>query len=286
VCFRPIAGLNFGHPFWLLQVIWAIGWSMVAMAVIAHLPPRWVLAVGVTAVALSPFALPPFRPADSTASIIQNLLFGSAPVAEAPIFIDYAIVPWLGVMAIGFGIGPLFALDAAGRRRRPLALALSLVALFFLLRGLNGYGTPQPWRAYSEPARTAMSFLDVFKYPPSPDFLAITLGLSLIFLGLERVRGQLGRVLGDFGRTPLFTYVAHLYIAHGLMLAAAIAVGRPDAALNLFEQVYSGHPPLNWGWSLDMVYLVWLLVLAMLGPLSRWFAAVKRRRRDWWLSYL
>lgn len=278
---------NFGSPYWLLQVIWAIGWAMVGMALLAHLPSAAVLAIGVGIVALSPFALPPFEPVSSAGDILQHLFFGAAPVAGAPVFIAYAIVPWLGVMAIGFGLGPLFRRDLAAQQRILFPLALGLVILFVLLRSLNGYGNPVPWQSLGDPVRTAMSFFDVFKYPPSPQFVAITLGLSmLVYLAVARLRGPLARVLVDFGRTPLFTYVAHLYIAHALMLAAAIAVGRPEAALNLFSQVFGGNAPQDWGWNLAVVYAVWLLVLAMLVPLSRWFAGVKRRRRDWWLSYM
>lgn len=278
---------NFGQPFWLLQVIWAIGWAMVGMALLAHLPHRVVLAIGVAIVALSPLALPPFEPASSASAIIQNLLFGAAPVAGAPVFIAYAIVPWLGVMAIGFGLGPLFAAGSDQHGRKLALLAMGLIVVFFVLRGLNGYGNPLPWQTFDDPVRTAMSFFDVWKYPPSPDFVAITVGLSLlVYLAIAHLRGPIARVLGDFGRTPLFTYIAHLYIAHALMLVAAIAIGRPEAALNLFSQVFSGNAPQNWGWSLAVVYGVWLLVLAILVPLSRWFAGLKRRRREWWMSYL
>lgn len=278
---------NFGKPFWLLQVIWAIGWGMVGMALIAQLPQRAVLIIGIVIVALCPLALPPFGIADHPVGIIETLLFGVGPITGAPIFIGYAIVPWLGVMAIGFGLGPLFALEPPERDRRLLTIALGLISLFFFLRALNSYGTPQPWHEYGQADRTVMSFFDISKYPPSPDYVAITLGISLLlFLALEHLRGPLARILGDFGRTPLFTYVAHLYVAHGLMLAAALAVGRPDASLNLFSQTFNNHAPQNWGWSLAVVYAVWLLVLAILVPLSHWFAGVKRRRRDWWLSYL
>lgn len=202
-------------------------------------------------------------------------------------FIAYAIVPWLGVMAIGFGLGPLFMLEGPDRRRRLVQVVLVLVALFALLRGLNGYGTPEPWRAMDDPVRTAMSFFDVWKYPPSPDFVAITVGLSLLILvAIEHLRGPLARILGDFGRTPLFTYIAHLYIAHGLMLATAAVLGKPEIAINLFQNIFTGNPPQRWGFTLPVVYAVWLLVLAILVPLWRWFAGIKRRRRDWWLSYL
>ncbi len=277
---------NFGRPFFFLQVIWAIGWSMVGMALLAQLPHRWVLGIGIAIVALSPFALPS-EPAASPASIVQNLLFGGGPIVGAPVFIAYAIVPWLGVMAIGFGLGPLFKLSGLDRRRKLVQVALGLIALFAVLRGLNGYGNPQPWDVMADPMRTAMGFFDIWKYPPSPDFVAITVGLSLLlFVAIEHLRGPLARILGDFGRTPLFTYVAHLYIAHGLMLATAAALGRPEVAINLWSRIFSGNPPQGWGFSLGVVYAVWLLVLAILVPLSRWFAGIKRRRRDWWLSYL
>jgi uncharacterized membrane protein len=278
---------NFGKPFWLLQVIWAIGWGMVGMAILAHSPHRAVLGIGVAIIVLSPLALPPFAPAADAAGIVHQLLFGSAPVAGAPVFIAYAIVPWLGVMAIGFGLGPLFALPRDRQRRTLLPLAVGLITTFLVLRGLNGYGNPEPWQAFADPVRTAMSFFNVFKYPPSPDFVAITIGLSLlVFMAIGHLRGPIARILGDFGRTPLFTYIAHLYVARGLMLLAAVAIGRPEAALNYFSQVFSGNAPRNWGWSLPVVYCVWLLVLAILVPMSRWFAGFKRSRRDWWMSYL
>lgn len=277
---------NFGRPFFLLQVIWAIGWSMVGMALLAHLPSRLVLAIGVAIVALSPMALPPFVPAATPQAILQNMLFGGALVAGAPVFIAYPIIPWLGVMAIGFGFGPLFVGPTPKRGALPL-IAVALLFTFVVLRTFNGYGNPVAWQPMADSVRTAMSFLDVFKYPPSPDFVAVTIGLSLLlYRAIGHLRGPLARILGDFGRTPLFTYIAHIYIAHGLMLIAGIAIGRPEVALNYFGNVFTGNPPQNWGWSLGVVYLIWLLVLAMLVPLSRWFARVKRTRRDWWLSYI
>lgn len=280
-------GWSFGPPFFFLQVIWAIGWSMIAMAALAHLPSRIVLGLGIAAIALSPFAIPPFAPAATPQAILHLFLFGIGPVAGVPMFDAYAIVPWLGVMAIGFGLGPVFRMESADRRRRLLLIAALCLTIFAVMRTVNGYGNPQPWQDLGDPVRTTMFYLNVFKYPPSPDYVAVTLGCSfLLFLAVEQLTGPLARILGDFGRTPLFTYVAHLYIAHGLMLAAAIAVGRPDAAIGVFGKTFSGHPTQNWGWSLAVVYGVWLLVLAILVPLSRWMAALKRRRRDWWLSYI
>lgn len=286
-CTLVMMAWNFGQPYWLLQVIWAIGWAMIGMALLAHLPPRIVLGVGILIVGLSPFAMPTSTTAVGAAEILRHALFGAAPVAGAPVFIAYAIIPWLGVMAIGFGLGPVFAMDQRERRRILLSVALASLAAFVLMRTLNGYGNPEAWRPLGDPLRTAMFYFNVWKYPPSPDFVTVTLGLSLLlFLALEHLRGPVARVLGDFGRTPLFTYVLHLYIAHALMLAAAIAVGRPEAALNLFAQVFAGNAPQDWGWGLGVVYLVSAIVIALLIHASRWMADVKRRRRDWWLGYV
>ena len=96
----------------------------------------------------------------------------------------------------------------------------------------------------------------------------------------------LARILGDFGRTPLFTYLCHLYIAHGLALAAALALGRPGDTINMLGQAFAGYRFPGWGWELGAVYALWLVVLALLVPLSRWMAGLKRRRRDWWLGYV
>jgi len=133
-----------------------------------------------------------------------------------------------------------------------------------------------------------MAFLDVFKYPPSPDYVFATLGLSiLVFLALQSLSGPVARILLDFGRTPLFTYLCHLYIAHGLMLATAVAIGRPGDAVHVLDRAFfDGYTFPGWGWPLGVTYAVWLLVVALLVPLSRWMAGVKRRRRDWWLGYI
>ena len=132
-----------------------------------------------------------------------------------------------------------------------------------------------------------MSFMNLSKYPPSLDYDLATLGASiLLFLALGHLRGWLARRLLDFGRTPLFTYVAHLYIAHALMLAAGLALGRPQRAIDYIGDYLSGAPLPHWGFPLWVTYAVWLIVLAILVPLAHWFAGIKRTRRDWWLGYL
>ena len=189
-------------------------------------------------------------------------------------------------MCLGFGLGPLFRLPYAERTPRLLATSLGLLALFAILRGLDGYGDPVPWVYEPNATQTVMSFFNVSKYPPSLDYDCATLGISLLlFLALSHLRGWLARRLLDFGRTPLFTYVAHLYIAHALMLAAGFAQGSPERAIDYIGDYLSGAPLPTWGFPLWVSFAVWLLVLAILIPLSHWFAGVKRRRRDWWPAW-
>jgi uncharacterized membrane protein len=278
---------NFGPPLAFLGVIWSIGFSMVAMSLIARFAPGVVLAIGVAIIALYPFAVPLTAGASGGWVLVRTLLLVPADNVLPRVAIAYAAVPWLGVMCLGFGLGPLFRLPAAERGPRLLLLALGLLALFLLVRSIDGYGDPAPWQVEPTAAQTAMSFLNVSKYPPSLDYVCVTLGLSLLlFMALGHLRGWLARRLLDFGRTPLFTYVAHLYIAHGLMLAAGLALGHPDRAIDYIGAYLSGHPLPQWGFPLWVSFAVWLLVLAILVPLSHWFAGVKRRRRDWWLGYL
>jgi len=290
-------GFNFGEPFVFLQVIWAIGASMVCMSLISRLSARWVLALGLAILLLYPLALAATAHAavDATragSAGATDLLGVIRTVALAPgllgphILAYYAFVPWLSVMCLGFGLGPIYRLDRAERTRRLLPIAIGLLLAFVLLRLLDGYGDPAPWHPQADAVRTFMSFMNVSKYPPSPDYVFSTLGVSiLLFLALDTLRGPLARVLLAYGRTPLFTYVCHIYILHTLMLVAVLALGFPfgtatDVVLSTKVRDY------GWGFGLPVVYAVWLSVLALLVPLSMWFAALKARRRDWWLSYL
>jgi uncharacterized membrane protein len=279
-------GFNFGEPFIGLQVIWAIGASMVAMSLIARLPARGGLALGAAILLLYPFAVSTTAGAQGAAGIVRMLGLTPGMIPGMPIRVRYAFIPWLAVMCLGFGLGPIYRLPQAERRRRLLPLALGLLLAFVVLRLFDGYGDPAPWSVQATPMRSFLAFMNVSKYPPSQDYVFATLGISiLMFLMLEAVRGPAARVLLAYGRTPLFTYVCHLYILHFLMIAAVLATGFPFSIAT--HVVYaSSVVQANWGFSLAVVYCVWLLTLALLIPLSLWFAGVKARRRDWWLSYL
>ncbi|WP_116091079.1 DUF1624 domain-containing protein [Sphingomonas crusticola] len=290
-------GFNFAEPFVFLQVIWAIGVSMICMSLIARLPARWVLALGLGILLLYPLVLSATAGSvDATRAssgagatdaldIIRTLALAPGVIGTR-ILAYYAVLPWLAVMCLGFGLGPIYRLDRSARTRRLLPIAIGLLAGFVLLRLIDSYGDPAPWSYQATPLRTFMSFMNLSKYPPSPDFVFATLGISiLLFLALEALRGPVARILLAFGRTPLFTYICHIYMLHLLMLAAVLALGFPlgtatDVVLSTKVKDF------NWGFGLPVVYAVWVLVLLALAPLSIWFSAIKARRRDWWLSYL
>lgn len=277
-------GFNFAGGVFL-QVIWAIGASMLALAALIWLPRAVLLGLGVVIVAGHQLLAPIDPPDLGALAPAWSATFEFGPGLGG--FNAYPFVPWLGVMLLGYGVGGLFRKPEGERTRAILLIAGAFLALFAVLRALNGYGDPRAWAVQTEPLWTALSFIDVSKYPPSLDYVLVTLGVSLAILPLlARLRGPAASVLLTFGRTPLFTYVLHLFVAHGLALAVGAAMGVPPSAfLNMF-----GDPSrvieAGWGFGLAGVYGFWLLTLALLYPLSRWFEGVKRHRRDWWLGYL
>ena len=288
-------GFNFGEPFVFLQVIWSIGASMICMSLISRLSARWVLALGLAILLLYPLAA-------ATSGVGANRVTGGVAPTDAlailrtvsltpgmigtHILAYYAFIPWLSIMCLGFGLGPIYRLDQTERTRRLLPIAIGLLLAFVLVRLLDGYGDPAPWTHQASGVRTFMSFMNVSKYPPSPDYAFATLGVSImLFLALDKLRGPLARVLLAYGRTPLFTYICHIYILHVLMLTAVLALGFPFGTAT--DVVLSTKAMDNgWGFGLPVVYAIWLTVLVLLVPLSMWFSALKARRRDWWLSYL
>lgn len=279
-------GFHFAEPMIFLQVIWAIGAGLLCMALLIELSPLPVFVLGCGILALSPWMIAATAGAQGVAGVVRTLLLSPGVVPGIPNFVAYPVLPWLSVMCIGYGVAPILSLPSEQRTRKVLIVAGILLALFVALRSFNLYGDPAPWRGYPEFSRTVMSFLALSKYPPSPDFVLATLGVSLlIFLALARLRGVAARPLLTFGRTPLFTYLLHVYIAHGLMLVIALATGFPASVATAYVL---GNMPgrLGWGFSLPVVYGVWLLVLALLYPLSRWFERLRDRRSEWWLRYL
>lgn len=270
-------GFNFWFPFVFFQVIWAIGFSMVVLAALHRLPLYAIASIAVAIVAGHDLCTP--LPFDAW---WWKLLMTRGELSDT-LYVAYAGIPWLGVMLLGYATGPVFLREDAARRLG-VAGACALMA-FCILRFTNVYGDPKPWTLRATGVRTVMSFFELSKYPPSLLYVLATLGTALLLYALlDRFRGPL--FLLAFGRTPLFTYLLHIYLVHGSALLAGVLTGVSASAffniLNDPDRAVAQH----WGVTLPWVYVAWILLTAALYPLSRWFASVKATRRDWWLSYL
>ncbi|WP_413694597.1 DUF1624 domain-containing protein [Pseudomonas sp. JUb96] len=261
-----------------LQVIWCIGVCMIVLAAALHLPRAAVLVIGTVIVGghnvLDALVLPPDSPWFAPWAILHQRDFIDLGITRART--TYPVLPWIGVILLGWGIGPWFAQTRGARRRLALLTGwgLGLLAAFVALRLLNGYGD-QPWVATGDAVRTTMSFLSARKYPPSLMFLLPTLGMCLVLLALlERYQARRWvPVLALFGAAPMFFYLLHLYVLKALYLLAVAGWGLNQGQYFGFDQV-SG------------VWLCSLVLALLLYAPTRWFAAVKQRRRDIvWLKY-
>jgi uncharacterized membrane protein len=205
------------------------------------------------------------------------------------VFVSYPLVPWIGVTAAGYGLGQVFAWPPDRRRPFLLRLGAALTLAFVVLRFANVYGDPFRWTARQSAARTLLSFLNANKYPPSLLFLLMTLGPAVLALWMLD-RGT-PRILGPaltFGKVPMFYFLLHLPLIH--LLAVVVCAARYHEVHWMFESPtldrYPFTRPPGWGYSLPVVYAVWIGLVAALSPLCAWFAGVKQRRRDWWISYV
>ena len=277
--------VNFAWTFQLppsviyMQVIWAIGVSMIALAALVWLPRPVLLVLGLVIIAGH--------------NLLDTLHFAPGSVMHVPWAIlhdrgwievgdslrmrtSYPVLPWIGVIALGYCLGPWFARSApAALRQRYLLLAGSGALLGFVaLRLLNGYGEA-PWASHAEPTQTLMSFFNITKYPPSLLFLTLTLGVGLLLLlAFERVQQRKWiSTLAVFGAAPMFFYLLHLYALKVLYLACVALFG-------LNQTTYFGFD------SIGAVWLTAVLLAISLYLPVRWFANLKARRRDiTWLKY-
>ena len=216
---------------------------------------------------------------------LWQVLHVQGPIAYAPghtLLIMYPLIPWIGVMAVGYAFGSLYTRPPDERRGALLTLGALLTGGFVALRALNVYGDPGPWSAQRDDLFTALSFLNCQKYPPSLLFLLMTLGPSILLLAfLERGIAALARPLAVFGRVPLFYYIVHLLLID--MLTVGFAVARYGRRT---PELFAHGPPPDYGFGLLVVYVVWIGVVAALYPVCRWYAGVKARSGSRWLSYL
>jgi len=269
----------------LLQVIWAIGWSMVLLAPLVYLPPLYAGVFGIVMCAghnlLDGIHAQRFGSLDWLWHVAhENGLLHQEPHR---VILGYPLVPWVGVMAAGYALGCLLPRDAHERRRLLVRLGLALTVQFVVVRAINVYGDPVPWTSQPRgPVFTVLSFLKCEKYPPSLDYLLMTLGPALLAIAAFELRplNRLTSWMRTFGRVPLFFYLCHLYVLHLVTIAMFLPSLRdPAFRARLFDR---GAP----GWGLAPAYLAWIVAVVALYPLCRWYEKLKQRSRNPWLSYL
>jgi uncharacterized membrane protein len=281
---RVVWILYIGPQILVLQVIWAIGVSMIVLAGLVWLPRFAIAAFAVALIAGHNLFDAVHAPELGVLRWLWLLLHEEGtlePFPGANWIVAYPLVPWVGVMAAGYAIGPWALLPREARRRRFLPTGVALIAGFALLRTTNLYGDPHAWTAEGGALRAVLSFLDCEKYPPSLLYLAMTLGPALCMLAwMDRPLGPWATRVAVYGRVPLLYYVLHLFLIH----ATAIALAWPALGAAAVTRPFVGGEPL--GYSLPAVYALWAAVVLALYPACRWFADVKRQSRGVWVSYL
>jgi uncharacterized membrane protein len=295
-----IVGLawSFVPGFGFFGVIWALGASMVIMALLVRMPIRWLGTLAVLMI-VGHNLLDRIRPAQfGSRAWVWTLLHarGGVQIGGLQFFALFSLIPWVGVMAAGYVFGTFYLWDQRQRKRAMAMLGMAMIVAFIFLRATNLYGNPPvglggvsqgDWHIQPTVEKTVILFLDVEKYPPSLQFLLMTLGPSFLLLAWldgKQVSG-LFKPLLVFGRVPMFFYVLHLYVIHLLAILMAVLFRQPVDWL--FHGAFLlNRVPDGYGHGLPFIYLMWLTVLVILYLPCRWFMELKQRRKDWWLSYL
>jgi uncharacterized membrane protein len=285
---------NPAYPMFRLQVIWALGICMVFLSVIIYLPPKIIMALGLIIL----FGHNLLDNIHATGTSFGDLLWGELherkrfPVAGHLVATGYPILPWIGVMSLGYCFGQLYkkGMNAMLRKKNLLIIGSAATLLFLLLRLVNEYGDMAPWSTQNSFVLTVCSFLNVTKYPPSLMYSLMTLGPAIILLAfLEKPLNRLGKMTIRFGRVPLFFYVLHLFLIHLLAMGAVVLSGRPWTDMISITNINAKDSPWlkGYGFSLGETYLVWILIIALLYPLCKWYDRYKINHKEkWWLSYL
>jgi uncharacterized membrane protein len=261
---------------------------MIVLAALVRLPLPWIAAFGIVMIAgHNLFDGVQANPAEPLGWLWTFLHVQGVVIYQGRplLFVAYPVIPWIGVMAAGYAFGALLQRPEAERHRTLLRLGGGMTVAFVLIRLANVYGDPSPWSVQKDAATTVLSFLNTTKYPPSLDYLLMTLGPAIMSLVMfERWKGPVARFFSVYGRVPLFYYLAHIALAHLLAGLTGMAMGYGTAVLtgNVFFS-----PTQDWGFGLGVVYLMWFVVVFLLYLPCRWYADLKARRRDLTLlSYL
>jgi uncharacterized membrane protein len=276
----------------ILQVIWAIGISMILLSLVIWLPFTAIFIVGL--IIVSGHNLLDYAEANHNGSFgfwwsLLHRVNPNYPLwGNHTLMIFYPFLPWTGLMILGYCFGKLFTDETIIKKRKKIitAIGLGLILLFIALRFTNVYGDPGDWSVQKTNLLTFFSFISTNKYPPSLLFMCMTMGPALIFLAwCGNAGNRLSKIITVYGRVPLLYFILHFYILHTLCMVLFLVRGHSFAeGVNnnfLFKFIIPGE-----GYDLWVVYIIWILVVIALYPICRWFSNYKLRHRRWWLSYL
>ncbi len=280
------------YSFLDLAVIWSLGVSMIFLSGFIRLPKTIALLIAFVFVfghnlwdAYTPIP-------NDTFGKIWSLLHvqGEIKLGTLSVYVVYPLIPWIGLMTLGYYLGELYLPSFDGARRRKLLLSTGfvLIVLFLIFRIPNLYGDLRPWTIQDTMAKNVLAVLNVTKYPPSFAYICITIGPALLLLALlENVKSNLSRLFITVGQVPMFFYIVHIYAIHFVAIFAAIATGYHFSDMILDTWIAFSPPLKGYGFSLFVVYLVWISILILLYPLCQKYNQYKRRHKNqWWLSYL
>ena len=283
---------NLDYHVTFLTVLWALGWSMIVLSALVHLPANVVAAIAIALIALHNLTDGIAQPTSEGLRLLMTVLHRPGPLFARPgtiVFIGYPLVPWIAIMALGYSLGQVYSWPAERRRAFLLRTGLAMVAVFVALRVANIYGDPRPWSTQKTALFTVLSFINVTKTPPSLLFVLITVGPALLFLRWsDASTPRFLRPALTIGRVPMFYFLAHVLVIHLIATVAAIA-RYGSAAIATQSPTLDKYPmtqPPDWPASLPVVYATWVLALLILFPLCRWYARYKATHSSPWLSYL
>jgi len=271
-----------------LLVIWSLGVSMIFLAGIIHLSMKNILLLSTVII----FGHNLLDNIHFNQSLLWSILHerGSYTLFDTiKMRIVYPIIPWVGVMSLGYYFGKFYNSDVTPEYRQKLftKIGLSCIAGFLILRCLNSYGNSDPWIAYDTFSKTFISFMDPSKYPPSLTYLLMTLGPAMLFLGnSEKLKGTIADICATFGKVPFFFYIIHIYIIHLFAAVLAELTGFGFESMVLDGFVSTNKQLTGYGVSLGWVYVIWLTILALLYPICKKFSIYKTNHKsNQWLSY-
>lgn len=276
-----------------LQVIWAIGFCMIVLGLLIYLPKKILVALGFLIVLghnmLDGMSIPEENPLSLLWKMSHELSCVSIGETRLLCF-SYPVLPWIGVILLGYCFGSFYKKDAAVHTRKKwlLTIGISAIVFFFILRTFNIYGDSMLWSEQESFSKTIISYFILSKYPPSLLFLLITLGPALLFLyKIENIKNSVTNFLIVFGRVPFFFYVIHVFVVHASAILGLLITGKDWRTMILDNETMSSGALSGYGYSLGIVYLVWVAIIILLYPICKWFMKYKATHKGtWWLSYI